>query len=165
MQVMDIIKCGIYSFYVQLNLTVGFLRHCTQYPYYFIRQLYCCHLLSFHVINMVHSAVRPLVWRSVNGKWRTLVLDKGKVSDLIYACVCVCVCVGTIKCVFIYRTQKGNWLRDLMKKAGTIFLQRVFAKFWNSKRTQRSTWPFLQHIGQLLTWQQLTVWQLKLGEV
>jgi hypothetical protein len=27
MQVMDIIKCGIYSFYVRQNLTVGFLRH------------------------------------------------------------------------------------------------------------------------------------------
>jgi len=30
MQVMNNIKCGIYSFYIRQNLTVGFLRHCTQ---------------------------------------------------------------------------------------------------------------------------------------
>jgi hypothetical protein len=39
MQVMNNIKCGIYSFYVRHNLTVGFLRHCSQYGHYFIRQL------------------------------------------------------------------------------------------------------------------------------
>jgi len=44
MQVMNIIKCGIYSFYVRHNLTVGFLRHCAQYCHYFIRHsaATCC---------------------------------------------------------------------------------------------------------------------------
>ena len=36
MQVMNSIKCWIYSFYVRHNLTVGLLRHCAQYGYYFI---------------------------------------------------------------------------------------------------------------------------------
>jgi len=36
MQVIDNIKCGIYSFYVRHNLTVGFPRHCAQYGHYFI---------------------------------------------------------------------------------------------------------------------------------
>ena len=39
MQVMNNIKCGIYSFCVRHNLTVGLLRHCAQYGHYFIRQL------------------------------------------------------------------------------------------------------------------------------
>jgi hypothetical protein len=36
MQVMDNIKCGVYSFYVRQNLTVDFPRHCDQYGHYFI---------------------------------------------------------------------------------------------------------------------------------
>jgi len=71
MQVMNNIKCGIYCFYVRHILTVGFPRHCAKYGHYFIRQL-CCHLLSVHSIKMAHCADRQLVWRSDDGKWRTL---------------------------------------------------------------------------------------------
>jgi hypothetical protein len=38
-------------------------------------------------------------------------------TGLIYVCVC-----GQCYGVFIYRTQKGKWLCDLMRKAGRIFL-------------------------------------------
>ena len=36
MQVIDNIKCGIYTFYVSQNLTVGFQRQSDQYDHYFI---------------------------------------------------------------------------------------------------------------------------------
>ena len=47
MQVMNNIECGIYSFYVRHNFTVGFPSHRAQYGHYFITQLSavtCCQL-------------------------------------------------------------------------------------------------------------------------
>ena len=49
MQVMNNTKCGIYSFYGRLNLTVGFLRYCTQYGHYFIRQLSAATYIYTHM--------------------------------------------------------------------------------------------------------------------
>jgi len=40
----------------------------------------------------------------------------------ICVCVCVCVCVDTVNDVFIYRTQNGKLLCDIVRKFGTIFL-------------------------------------------
>jgi hypothetical protein len=51
MQVMNNIKCGIYSFYVPLNLTVGFLRQCVQYGLYFIRKLSAATCCQFTVLT------------------------------------------------------------------------------------------------------------------
>ena len=120
----------------------------------------CCHLLSVHSINMTHCADCHLVWRRDNGKWRTAVVGQNCVNwSYIFACV------GTVNGVFIYRTQKGKWLCDLMKKAGRIFRLR---QSFNLKTypplhltppaTHRPTAVLL-----LLIWQQPTVWQLKGG--
>jgi hypothetical protein len=51
MQVMNNIKCGIYSFYVRHNLTVGYLRHSAQYGHYFIRQLSAATCCQFTVLT------------------------------------------------------------------------------------------------------------------
>ena len=51
MQLMNNVKCGIYSFYVHHNLTVGFPRHSAQYGLYFIRQLSAASCYQFTVIT------------------------------------------------------------------------------------------------------------------
>jgi len=51
MQVIDYIISGIYSFYVRHNLTVGFLRHCTQYRHYFLTQLSAATCCQFTVLT------------------------------------------------------------------------------------------------------------------
>ena len=48
-----------------------------------------------------------------------------------YIYVGVCLCVGgggggTINCVFIYMTEKGKWLWDVMGKTSGMFLQSLF---------------------------------------
>ena len=73
MQVMSNIECGVYSFYVRHNLTVGFLRHNAQYCHYFIRPLSaatCCQftLLTWTTVLTVNCADRQLEWRSDDGK-------------------------------------------------------------------------------------------------
>jgi hypothetical protein len=61
MQVMSNIECGIYSFYVRHNLTVGFPRHNAQYGHYFIRQLSAATCCQFTL----------LTWPTVlTGNWR-----------------------------------------------------------------------------------------------
>ena len=61
MQVMNNIKCGIYSFYVHHNLTVGFPRHSAKYGHYFIRQLSAATCCQFTV----------LIWPTVlTANWR-----------------------------------------------------------------------------------------------
>ena len=49
--VMNIIKCGTYSFYFYHNLTVSFPRHCAQYVHYFIRQLSAATCCQFTVLT------------------------------------------------------------------------------------------------------------------
>jgi len=67
MQVIDNIKCWIYSSYVRHNLIVGFLRHCPIRSLIYLTTV-CCHPLSVHSINMAICAELPLVWRSDDGK-------------------------------------------------------------------------------------------------
>jgi hypothetical protein len=59
-QVMNNIKCGIYSFYVRHNLTVGFPRHCAQYGHYFVRELSAATCCQFTVLTW--STVQTANW-------------------------------------------------------------------------------------------------------
>jgi hypothetical protein len=57
LQVMNNIKCGIYSFYVRHNLKVGFPRHSARTVI----------ILSDNSL-LPPAPDRPLAWRSDNGK-------------------------------------------------------------------------------------------------
>ena len=100
MQVMNNIKCGIYSFYVHHNLTVGFPRHCAQYGHYFIRQLSaatCCQftVLTWPTVPTAHWCGEVTAESDGRQLWDRIVF-----TGLIY------VWGGTVNGVFIYRAQK-----------------------------------------------------------
>jgi hypothetical protein len=121
MQVMNNIKCGIYCFYICPKFNSWLPMSLRQIRSFFCQTTLCCYLQSFHSINKYHCADCRLVWGSDDGKWRTAVVGRNNANCscmcvcvgvclnvwvYVYVCECVCVCVGTVKCVFIYKTQK-----------------------------------------------------------
>jgi len=90
----------------------------------FYQTTVCCHPLSVHSINMAHCAERLLVWRSKDGKWRTVVVGQNDVNWVME--LNLYTCVWTFNCVFIYWAQNVIKHFVLLKKIGTDF----FAKLW-----------------------------------
>jgi hypothetical protein len=115
---------------------------------------------------MAHCADRQLAWRSDNGKWRTVVVGQNGVN---WSYVCVWG-GGTVNGVFICRVQKGKWLCYLTREAGRLFLHSCLHQILklNTNPTLNLTLPATHRpaaVLPLLTWQQLTVWQLDVGGI
>jgi hypothetical protein len=89
MQVMNNIKCGIYSFYVRHNLTVGFPPHCAQYGHYFMRQLSaatCCQFTVLTWPTVLTANWRGEVTTESDERW---LWDKMTLTGLVCGCMFV----------------------------------------------------------------------------
>jgi len=124
---------------------------------------------------MVHCADGKLAWQSDEGKWKKVVVEQNRVNwCYVWVCVCVsgCVCMslGTVKGVFIYRTQKWKRFCVLVKKVDKIYLRSCIRQILYLYTNP--TLNMILHVTYrpaaalpLLTWQQLTFWHINVGGI